>query len=118
MEGVKKLLLVWAVEIEPKQVNNQYVTNILLKKAFSSNFFIILRHINQQNHFKMKKLSIVAALLFAFGTVAFAQDKATTTTTTDKKATTEKKSDGKKTEKKSDKKTEKKTTTTAPADKK
>ena len=34
-----------------------------------------MRHINQQNHLKMKKLSIVAALLFAFGTVAFAQDK-------------------------------------------
>ncbi|MGP8216286.1 MAG: hypothetical protein ACLQQ4_12020 [Bacteroidia bacterium] len=47
----------------------------------------------------MKKLSIVAALLFAFGTVAFAQDKA---------AAPAKKDDGKKTEKKETKKSDKK----------
>jgi hypothetical protein len=59
-------------------------------------YFILLRLIiNQQNHFKMKKSLIAAALLIAFGTVTFAQDAAKTTT--DKKTTT---------------KTEKKTTTT------
>jgi hypothetical protein len=52
----------------------------------------------------MKKLSIVAALLFAFGTVAFAQEKKAD----DKKAAkTEKKAD-KKADKKMDKKDDKK----------
>lgn len=47
----------------------------------------------------MKKLAIVAALLFAFGTISFAQDKGKKTETkkTEKKA-------AKKTDKKADKK--------------
>ncbi|HTB07890.1 MAG TPA: hypothetical protein VK806_13140 [Bacteroidia bacterium] len=54
----------------------------------------------------MKKLSIVAALLFAFGTVAFAQEKpAADTKKADKKET--KKAD-KKADKKMDKKDDKK----------
>ncbi|HTA82791.1 MAG TPA: hypothetical protein VK783_07660 [Bacteroidia bacterium] len=63
----------------------------------------------------MKKLSIVAALLFAFGTVAFAQDK---------KADAPAKADTKKTDKKMDKKSDKKMDkkddkkAAAPADKK
>jgi hypothetical protein len=66
----------------------------------------------------MKKLSIVAALLFAFGTVAFAQDK--TAAPADKKAET-KKSDkkmDKKSDKKMDKKDDKKAAAPAAADKK
>jgi|GEM_PF-1390467 hypothetical protein len=78
--------------------------NILRKKLLGFIFFIILRHINQQKTFKMKKLSIVAALLFAFGTVAFAQDSKPAEK---KEAKTEKKDD-KKMDKKSDKKMDKK----------
>jgi len=48
----------------------------------------------------MKKLTIVA-ILFAFATVSFAQDKAAAPAKTDKKAKTEKKAD-----KKADKKAE------------
>ena len=62
----------------------------------------------------MKKLSIVAALLFAFGTVAFAQDKTAAPAKADTKKT-DKKSD-KKSDKKMDKKDDKKAA--APADKK
>jgi hypothetical protein len=64
----------------------------------------------------MKKLSIVAALLFAFGTVAFAQDAPKKD---DKKATTDKKMD-KKSDKKMDKKADAKKDDkkAAPADKK
>jgi len=52
-------------------------------------YFILLPPIiNQQNHFKMKKLSIAAALLFAFGTFTFAQDATGTKTTTEKKSST------------------------------
>lgn len=57
----------------------------------------------------MKKLSIAAALLFAFGTVTFAQDKAA-----DKKAApakTEKKADKKATKKTETKKADKKAET-------
>jgi hypothetical protein len=53
----------------------------------------------------MKKLSIVAALLFAFGTVAFAQEKPAADKKADKKET--KKAD-KKADKKMDKKDDKK----------
>lgn len=68
-------------------------------------YFILLRPIiNQQNSLKMKKLSIVAALLFAFGTVTFAQDAAKTPSKKAAPAKTEKKA----TEKKSMKKMEKK----------
>ena len=64
----------------------------------------------------MKKLSIVAALLFAFGTVAFAQDAAKTAPAKSDKKTEAKKSD-KKDMKKSDKKDDKKAPAAA-ADKK
>lgn len=53
----------------------------------------------------MKKLSIVAALLFAFGTVTFAQDAAKTDKKADKKETKKaEKKETKKAEKKDDKK--------------
>jgi hypothetical protein len=61
----------------------------------------------------MKKLSIVAAMLFAFGTVAFAQ-------TADKKtdAKADKKTEAKKSDKKMDKKSDKKMDDKKAADKK
>jgi len=48
----------------------------------------------------MKKLSIVAALLFAFGTITFAQDAAKPADKKAAPAKTEKKADAKKTDKK------------------
>jgi hypothetical protein len=60
-----------------------------VKNALEMKYFILLPLIiNQQNHFKMKKLSIAAALLFAFGTFTIAQTATGTTTTTDKKSST------------------------------
>jgi hypothetical protein len=55
---------------------NPHVANIVL---YSVN--------NIQKLFKMKTLSIAAALLFAFGTVTFAQDATTTKTSTSKTTT-------------------------------